>query len=71
MSEQDEKQKNASNAMKYIGLGSQLMAFMGIGAFGGYKLDAHFHYKALFVIIFPLIALTYSLWQLIKTLSKN
>ena len=68
---EEPKPKSTSNALKYAGLGSQLAVFMGLGAYGGYKLDAHFHFKALFVIIFPVIALGYSLWQLVKTLSKK
>ena len=66
-----EPKKSDVTALKYIGLGTQLMAFMGLGAWGGYKLDERIGVKALFVIIFPLVALTYSLWQLIRTLNKK
>ena len=67
----DKQKKSTSSALKYAGLGSQLMVFMGLGAWGGYKLDERLGFKALFVIIFPVIALGYSLWQLVKTLSKK
>jgi len=36
----------------------------------GYKLDAWIGLKALFIIIFPLLSLGVSLWQLIKEFSK-
>lgn len=70
MSDTNEREP-ASATMKYIGLGTQLMVFMGLGVWGGHQLDERIRVKALFVIVFPLVALTYSLWQLIKTLNKK
>ena len=63
--------ENTNAAMKYIGLGTQLMVFMGLGVWGGHKLDQQMNIKALWVIVFPLVALSYTLWQLIRTLNKK
>ncbi len=58
-------------AMRYAGLGTQMLVLLGLGVWGGHKLDIQLNVKALFVIIFPVIALGYSLWSLIRTLNKS
>lgn len=67
------KDKNESMrvAMRYAGIGTQMLVLLGLGVWGGHKLDLKLDVKALFIIIFPLIALTYSLWNLIRTLNNT
>ena len=57
--------------MRYAGLATQWMAMLGIAVFAGYKLDKWLNWKIpLFLILFPVTALTLSLWQLINELNK-
>lgn len=59
------------NTLKYVGLGTQMMALMGLGVWGGMKLDDLTNWKfPLFVITLPLLALGVSLWQLIREFNK-
>lgn len=65
-----EEQKN--NMMRYAGLATQWMVMMGLGVWLGYKLDKYLNWKVpVFLILFPLISLTVSLWQLIKEFNKK
>jgi hypothetical protein len=57
--------------MKYAGLATQLLVLLGIAVWGGLKLDEHLHFRALFVILLPVIALTISLVQLIRSVSNK
>ena len=57
--------------MRYAGLATQWMVMLGIAVWGGLKLDERLGFKALLVIILPLAALIFSLWQLIRSLNKN
>lgn len=57
--------------MRYAGLATQWLVLLGIAVWGGLKLDARLHFKALFVIILPVAALVFSLWQLIRSLNKR
>ena len=57
--------------MKYASLATQWMVMMLAGVWGGYKIDKWLHWKfPLFLILFPLISLSLSLWQIIKEFSK-
>ena len=57
--------------MRYAGLGTQMLVMMGLAVWGGHALDLRIGIKALCVIIFPVLALAYSLWQLIRTLNNT
>ena len=60
-----------NNTLKYVGLGTQMMALMGLGVWGGIKLDSLTNWKfPLFVITLPLLALGVSLWQLLRESNK-
>lgn len=53
--------------MKYAGLASQWMVMLLLAVWVGHKLDNITKLKIpLFLILFPLISLSFSLWQLIK-----
>jgi len=59
------------NMMRYAGLATQWMAMMLAGVWAGYKLDKKLNWRLpLFLILFPLISLALSLWQLMKELNK-
>ena len=57
--------------MRYAGLATQLLVLLGLGVWGGMKLDQRLHFRALFVIILPVIALAVSLLQLIRSLNNK
>ena len=60
-----------SNMARYASLATQWMAMMLVGVWAGYKLDKKLNWRLpLFLILFPLISLALSLWQLIKELNK-
>jgi F0F1-type ATP synthase assembly protein I len=60
-----------TNIMRYAGLATQWMLLMLIGVWGGYKLDQKIGWKVpVFLILFPIIALAASMWQLMKELNK-
>lgn len=57
--------------MRYIGLGTQLMALMLAAVWIGLKADKWTGWKVpVFLITLPLIALGVSLWQLISAFNK-
>lgn len=63
--------KKYNNSLRYAGLATQWMVLMLIAVWGGHKLDGATGWKIpLFIILFPLIALMYSLWQVIKEFNK-
>ena len=58
--------------MRYAGLATQWMVMMLIGVWAGYKLDGALKWSIpLFVILFPLISLAVSMWQLMKELNNS
>lgn len=63
--------RNYNVALRYAGWGTQMLVMLGLAVYGGIKLDERIKIKALFVIVFPVIALVISLYQLIKTLNKK
>jgi hypothetical protein len=64
--------RNKPNAvLKYPGLATQLLVLLGLAVWGGLKLDDRLQFKALFVIILPVIALVVSLLQLIRSLGNK
>jgi len=56
--------------MRYVGLGTQWLVMLGLAVWGGLALDKKLGFKALFVVVFPLVSLILSLWQLIRTFNK-
>lgn len=60
------------NIMRYAGLATQWMVLMLIAVWAGYKLDQKVKWSVpVFLIVFPLIALGVSMWQLIRALNKK
>jgi len=63
--------KQSGNSMKYASLATQWMVMLGVAVWAGYKIDKWLNWKfPLFLILFPLISLSVSLWQIIKESNK-
>jgi F0F1-type ATP synthase assembly protein I len=61
-----------NNMMRYAGLATQWMVMLSLAVWIGYKVDQKLNWTVpVFLILFPLIALGVSLWQLIKELNKK
>ncbi len=74
MSKEDKNKRENSksaNALRYASWGTQMMVMLAIGVWGGLKLDELLHTKPLFLILFPLLALTFSLIQLYRQLTSR
>ena len=66
------EEKKPQNMMRYASLATQWMVMMLIGVWGGHKLDKLINWKVpLFLILFPLISLALSMWQLINELNRQ
>jgi hypothetical protein len=65
------KENSTSDWMRYTSLATQLLVLLGIGVWGGLKLDEWLHLRALFIIILPVLALIIALVQLIRSLNKK
>jgi hypothetical protein len=62
---------NRNSTMRYVGLGTQWMVLLLVAVWGGWKLDQKTGWKfPLFTVLFPLLALIVSLWQIIKEFNK-
>lgn len=68
--ENKKKTKKQGNILKFASLGTQMLVYLGLGVWGGIKLDEVAHTQPLFLIILPLIGLGLSLYQLYKELTK-
>jgi F0F1-type ATP synthase assembly protein I len=67
----DKDSNKNSNVMKYAGLATQMMAMLVAGVWLGWKTDKWIGWKfPLFLILFPLLALGLSLWQIIREFNK-
>lgn len=63
--------KGSRDTMRYVGLGSQMMAMLLVAVWGGWKLDGLIGWKfPLLLILLPLLALGISLYQLIREFNK-
>jgi hypothetical protein len=71
-SEQPKSRSNSSELMRFAGLGAQIFATLGIAVFAGYKLDKWLHISLpLLVWLLPLIAVSATIYKLIKDTSKR
>jgi F0F1-type ATP synthase assembly protein I len=64
------KEPKYGNALKYASLGTQMMVLLGLGVWGGIKLDEYWNCSPLFLILFPVLGLTFSLYQLYRQLTR-
>jgi len=58
--------------MRFAGLATQWMVLMLIAVWGGHKIDKLVGWQfPLFIILFALLALAFSFWQLLKELNNK
>jgi F0F1-type ATP synthase assembly protein I len=63
--------ESKSNFLKYSGLGFQLLAFIAIGFYGGYKLDEYLSNSIpWFAIAFTFLMFFAGMYQLVRGLGK-
>jgi F0F1-type ATP synthase assembly protein I len=64
--------KAVNNYAKYSGMGFQMLAIIGIGVFGGVKLDEIIDLDfPVFTIVFSIISVFLAIYVIIKDLLKN
>lgn len=64
--------RDTRSTLRYVGLGSQMMAMLLAGVWGGWKLDGWIGWEVpVLTIVLPLIALCYSLYQIIREFNKK
>ena len=61
---------NNKELLRYAGLGTQLLAAIGIGLFAGMKLDKWLHTSPLFTVALPLLVLIGIFYKLVRETSK-
>lgn len=62
---------NKRDVMKYAGLASQLLAYIGGAVFIGFQVDKWLHTKPVFICILPLVVLTAVFYKLFKETGKK
>ncbi len=66
------EQQRTNSTMRFAGLATQWMVLMLIAVWGGIKVDDLVGLRfPLFVILFALLALAISFWQLLKELNNK
>lgn len=70
MSRQGNNRKTIS-AMRYASLATQWLVMLGLAVWAGLWLDRKTGVRALFVVLLPVVALVFSLYNLIKTFNKK
>ncbi len=68
MTNKEPKENKMNAAMKYASVGTQMLVLLGLGVWGGLKLDEKLGTSPLFLILFPVIGLFVSLYQLYRQL---
>ncbi|MCF8450191.1 MAG: hypothetical protein K9G49_10010 [Taibaiella sp.] len=66
------KKVTSPGPMRYAGLATQWMVMLLVAVWGGHQIDKQTNWKIpLFLILFPLLSLSISLWQLVKELNSS
>ena len=67
------KQPDDSKAyMRYAGMGTQMLVIIGLGVFGGFKLDKWLELKIpVFTLILSLLSVAAAIYLSVKDLYKN
>lgn len=69
---EDNKKKPVNTFLKYSGLGLQMMASIGIGAWLGFKLDKYLEFKfPVFLLTFVFLIFGGLMFQLYRSLNKD
>lgn len=70
--QQQKRQPPTNNYLKYSGMAFQMMATIGIGVFGGYKLDQYLEFKTpIFTLILSLLSVAVAIYLAIKDFLKK
>ena len=68
--EENPKRKNATNFVRYTGLGFQMLATIGLFPIAGYKIDEYRESdKLIFMAILGLVGVLVSLYQVVRQLT--
>jgi len=62
---------NPNSILQFTSITFQWFLLLGLGVWGGLQLDEHWHCKPIFIIILPLLALSYCFYALIKSLQNK
>jgi len=72
MEDPNEKKRNIGSFARYSAISFQMLATIGLFAFGGYKLDEHMENKTpVLTALLSLIGVVISLYQVVRQLNKN
>lgn len=63
------KKKGDNQVLRYTSLGTQMLAYIALGVYGGLKLDEWLNTNPLFIILLSAVALFMSLLQLYRQLA--
>lgn len=66
----DPEKKQPSTALKYTGIGFQMLAIIGLGVFGGIKLDQWLHTHNVFTVVLSLLSIIAAIYIVIKDFIK-
>ncbi|KIO78028.1 hypothetical protein TH53_06270 [Pedobacter lusitanus] len=67
-----QKNKKATNFIRYTGIGFQMLATIGVFAFAGYKIDGYRNSeKLIFTALLGLLGVIVSLYQIIRQLNNR
>jgi F0F1-type ATP synthase assembly protein I len=62
---------NPNSILQFTSITFQWFLLLGLGVWGGLQLDEHWHCKPIFIILLPLLALSYCFYALIKSLQNK
>lgn len=62
---------NPNYILQFTSITFQWFLLLGLGVWGGLQLDERWHCKPIFIIILPLLALSYCFYALIKSLQNK
>jgi hypothetical protein len=62
---------NSKELLRYAGLGTQIMAALGIAVFGGIKADKWLHTFPLLACVLPLVVLSAVFYKLFRETSRS
>jgi Mn2+/Fe2+ NRAMP family transporter len=72
LQQQRKPNKSTTDAMRYVGWGTQMFVLLGLAVFGGSKIDKALKFSTpLLVWILPFVVLVVMIYQLIKETSKR
>ena len=67
-----ENQKQFNAYAKYSSLAIQMMLIIGIGTYGGFRLDKYLGWRfPLFTVVLSLLSVGFSIWYAVKDLLKK